>query len=798
MATKKQTIPYRIWAIRILLWSFSGLGIFLSLIYLGLFGRLPQPSELRQIRQANSSELLSTDGRVLGRYYVENRVDIGFSEIPPFLVEALLATEDSRFFEHRGIDGRALLRVFVKSILLGDESAGGGSTLSQQLAKNLFPRRNYWLLSLPVNKFREMVIASRLERIYSKKELLNLYLNTVPFGGPIYGINVASQTYFGKKPAALRPDEAALLVGLLKGPSFYDPIAHPDRALQRRNTVLAQMVKYGYLQEAGAKKLKRKPLGLVYNPQGRSAGPAAHFREHIRPELERILAEIRKPGGGKYDLYTDGLRIHTTLDYYLQVFAEQAVREQMPRIQSQFHQDWKAAYPWGSEENLWDLARQSARFRQLEADGLSSREIIAHFTRRRPMLLFSWTGPIVARTITPLDSLRISLQTLQAALYSLDPDNGAIRAWVGGSHFGFNQYDHVLARRQTGSVFKPIVYSAALAEGLDPCTYYPNEQISYPEYQDWAPANADKVYGGFYSLGGALARSINTIAVQVLLAVGIEEVKQMAKALGIRSDLPSVPSIALGSAALSLEEVTRAFATLWGRGIRHEPHFLKRIETRDGRILFEAPKESGVQVLDPSIPDALVPMLEEAVNSGTGSALRTRFGLQLPLAGKTGTTQRYSDGWFIGGSPALVTGIWVGASLPAVHFRSAANGQGAATALPLFGAYYHRMANSPGLVKYLRGQFPGYQDSIQAVPDCPPFLETGGYSTPADAEMARHPDLFRAVYLAILQAEEDIHFAQGPEIPVELSRRYIFESDSAYLRRMFDRNLRIRETVPQD
>jgi penicillin-binding protein 1A len=797
MALKGKIVPenkeeFKKWMIRSAIWGSSGLIIFLSLIYLGIFGPIPTYTELKSIKQANSSELISIDSKVLGRYYIENRVDVQFSEIPPFLIHALLATEDTRFFEHKGIDIRALLRVFFKSILLMNESSGGGSTLSQQLAKNLFPRKSYWLASMPVNKFREMITAQRLEKIYSKEELLNLYLNTVPFGGTIYGINVASQTFYGKKPTKLSIAEAALLVGMLKGPSLYNPVNHPERALIRRNTVLSQMVKYNYLTETAYQRLSRSTLNIRYNPQGRNAGLASYFREFIRPELEKMVGGIKKPDGNYYNLYTDGLRIYTTLDYYLQLFSEQAVKEQMPQIQANFFREWRNGKPWGSNAFLWSIAKQSDRYKLLENAGATQAEMEADFNKPVPMQMFAWNElQSVQRNISPLDSIKISLQMLQAALLSMDPKSGAIRAWIGGNHFGYNQYDHVHANRQVGSIFKPIVYAAAIQEGLNPCTYYPNEQITYPEYEDWKPGNADDVYGGFYSMGGALSKSINTIAVQVLLATGIEEVRDMGKTLGITSKIPKAPSIALGSAELSLYEMTNVYATLVNKGVKSAPHYLLRIETREGEVIYSAPRPEREQVIEPFITTTLIPMLKSAVNEGTGARLRSTFGLRMALAGKTGTTQNNSDGWFMGASPNLVTGVWVGASLPAIHFRSTASGQGAATALPIFGSYYHRLAQSPGLRKYIQGDFYLEIDSTSSEVSCPPYLETGGFSAETDPDIVNNPDIFRAVYQAILKENGELNFSNETDYPIELSRKFLFESDSAYLRRMFDKNLKI-------
>jgi penicillin-binding protein 1A len=552
------------------------------------------------------------------------------------------------------------------------------------------------------------------------------------------------------------------------------------------------MVKYNYLTETAYQRLSRSSLNIRYNPQGRNAGLASYFREFIRPELEKMVGGIKKPDGNYYNLYTDGLRIYTTLDYYLQLFSEQAVKEQMPQIQANFFREWRNGKPWGSNAFLWSIAKQSDRYKLLENAGATQAEMEADFNKPVPMQMFAWNElQSVQRNISPLDSIKISLQMLQAALLSMDPKSGAIRAWIGGNHFGYNQYDHVHANRQVGSIFKPIVYAAAIQEGLNPCTYYPNEQITYPEYEDWKPGNADDVYGGFYSMGGALSKSINTIAVQVLLATGIEEVRDMGKMLGITSKIPKAPSIALGSAELSLYEMTNVYATLVNKGVKSAPHYLLRIETREGEVIYSAPRPEREQVIEPFITTTLIPMLKSAVNEGTGARLRSTFGLRMALAGKTGTTQNNSDGWFMGASPNLVTGVWVGASLPAIHFRSTASGQGAATALPIFGSYYHRLAQSPGLRKYIQGDFYLEIDSTSSEVSCPPYLETGGFSAETDPDIVNNPDIFRAVYQAILKENGELNFSNETDYPIELSRKFLFESDSAYLRRMFDKNLKI-------
>ncbi|TXB64137.1 transglycosylase domain-containing protein [Phaeodactylibacter luteus] len=701
------------------------LGIAL-LVYTQVLGPLPGYPELRAIRNHNASEVYAADGVLLGRYYIENRVNADFEEISPELINALVATEDARFFEHSGIDLRAAGRVLVKSVLLMDESSGGGSTLSQQLAKNLYPRQSYRMLSMVVNKMREMIIARRLEKTYAKEELLRLYLNTVSFGESIFGVKVAAQRFFNKSPKDLTIEEGAVLVGMLKATTYYNPVRHPERAVKRRNIVLGQMVRYGYLEAAVKDSLAGLPLETRYVREGHNQGLATYFREHLRHEVERLLEGKTKPDGTAYNLYTDGLKIYTTLDAKLQQYAEEAVSEEMAKVQARFYEDWKKGVPWGRNEVLQRAVEASERYQRLAAAGKSQEEIAAVFSKPVPMTVFSWEGGEEEREMSPLDSIKYYLTILNAGFLAADPSTGLVKAWVGGVSHKYFQYDHIFARRQVGSTFKPIVFATALQSGMLPCEYTPNRQVSYASYDNWSPRNADGAYEGVYSMAGALSNSVNTVTVEIMMRTGIDSVRQMARAMGVSSAIPAVPSISLGAVEASLFDMVKVYGTFANRGRRPELHYLDRIATADGEVLLEMgrpePRRFPV-VLPEGQADMMIKMLEQVVDSGTARKLRYEYGLYNEVAGKTGTTQQQSDGWFMGFNPKLVAGAWVGAELPQVHFRTLYRGQGSSTALPIFGNFMRRVYRDKSFKEIRYARFSEPADSIAALMQCPPYLD---------------------------------------------------------------------------
>ncbi|MCB9081915.1 MAG: transglycosylase domain-containing protein [Lewinellaceae bacterium] len=785
------------------LWGMAGGGVLLVLfvisVYLGLFGALPNYQALRDIRNNNAAEVYGADGVLLGRYFTENRVNADFEEISPNIINALVATEDARFFEHGGVDPRALLRVMVKSILLSDESSGGGSTLSQQLAKNLFPRRSYWMFSTPVNKVREMFVARRLEQIYTKEELLRLYLNTVPFSDNIFGVKVAAQRFFGQSLAELKVEEAAVLVGMLKAPTSYHPVRHPERALERRNTVLAQMKRYKYLTEAGCDSLQQLPINLHYSQDGRNQGPATYFREHLRVELEDILEDYRKPDGSRYDLYTDGLRIYTTIDSRLQRYAEAAVQEQMPQIQANFAKEWKKGTPWGSESILQQAVKQTRRYKQLKEAGASEKAIERAFNEPHEMTLFTWGKEPLVKEMTPLDSVKYYLAMLNTGMLAMDPATGEVKVWVGGIDHGYIQFDHVKARRQVGSTFKPVVYAAALEAGISPCEYFPNELVEYPEYENWKPENSDGEYGGIYSMEGALSKSINTVSVAILMRTGIEPVRKLGRDMGVSAPIPNAPSIALGTTDASLYDMVQVFGTLANRGVRVTPHYLVRIEDSEGNEIVSFKRPASSRALSEVTSNMVLHMLEGVVNNGTGRRLRTTFGLRGPIAGKTGTSQNNADGWFIGCTPGLVAGVWVGASTPAVHFRSLSSGQGSSTALPIWGSFMRRASAAKSLRKYYGGSFPAVPDSLQWAMDCPPNLDDLPIASENWLNFMTNPAFYSRLYQEMQQRGDSSALARpvseqvNDDLELRFQPRRANESDSAYYNRMLRFNSRALE-----
>lgn len=697
------------WWIFFLKFSLAGailLFLLVFSVYLGFLGKLPSREELVRVKTPLASEVFSADGKLLGRYYTENRSYVAYEEISPSIIHALVATEDARFFKHRGIDEIALLRVLFKTILQSDRSSGGGSTLSQQIAKNLFPRGHYGVLSLPVNKIREAIIAYRLERIYTKEEILTLYLNSVPFGENIYGIGVAAERFFSKTPSAITIPEAAVLVGILKANNVFNPRLHPDKSMDRRNTVIDQMVKEKFLTSAEGERYKAEPLNLRYSLITYNQGPAPYFLEYIRPALTDWCLNHAKANGEPYNLYNDGLKIHTTIDYNLQRNARQAVSEQMRHLQDLFDEHWKGRDPWGKEASVLERAiKRTDRYQRGKAWGKSHKQLMEEFSSPIEATLFTWNGPKVVKT-TPLDSVKYYLSMLSAGFVVLENHTGAIKAWVGGNDFRFFKYDQCLASRQVGSTFKPVVYLAALEEGLDPADYYSAETQTYDEYDGWTPGNASHHYTGYYTMKEALARSINTVTVDIMMQTGVGEVVRTARHLGIRSELPEVPSLALGAASLPLLEMVAAYATLANEGNPVQPYALLSIEDSQGNQLdlFEVP-QAGRSKVDPENCRILTDMLEAVVNEGTGHAIRTRFQVPGSFAGKTGTTQDNADGWFIGFSPDWTAGCRVGADDPAIHFRSMTYGQGAYSALPVVGRFFSQSYSDNRFRKLAENKF---------------------------------------------------------------------------------------------
>lgn len=707
--------------LKFLLAGVAFLAAFLSLVYIGLFGPIPGDDELSRIQNFSASEVYSADDRMIGKFFIENRRNIENSNISEHVINALVATEDSRFFEHKGLDYISMGRVLVHSVLLGDKAQGGGSTISQQLAKNLYPRRDYQFLSLPVNKAREMFTAARLERIYTKGEILNLYLNTVPFGENIYGIEVAANRFFNKSSSQLQPHEAATIIGMLAANTYYNPRLHSDRSLERRNVVLERMVEQGVLTVEEGEKFKKKPLDLNYRVLDHNNGPAPHFMEFIRRRAEAVIEDLY---GDSINLYRDGLRIYTTLNSRLQDFANEAAQSHMVKLQNVFDRHWKNRKPWEGHPGIYVSAlKKSPRYQALEKKGLSETEIMEVMEEPVKMVILK-DGEEKKVEMSPADSVAWAISQLHTGFLAVNPSNGAVLAWVGGTDYKFFQYDHVLSKRQVGSTFKPFVYATALEEGYEPCDYISNEERVYRQYDDWSPTNSDGEHEGYYSLQGALINSVNTVTAELVVETGPHDVADLAHAAGISSNIPDVPSIALGTANLSLYEMVRAYTAFANYGNGIELQSLVRIEDSDGRTLYEAePSELFDPAFEERTARLMVHMLQGVVERGTAKSLRNVYGLKTDLAGKTGTTQNNADGWFIGFSPGLVAGVWVGAESPGIRFRNTALGQGAYTALPVFGGFMQKVEKTGFSAGIGRRSFYPLPESLLADVDCPDFSE---------------------------------------------------------------------------
>ena len=701
------------------------LGFLLFLIvYVGFTGPVPSSEELQKIKNPVSTEVYAADGRILGRYYIENRSNVSFDQISPNVINALIATEDSRFYHHTGIDEIALLRVFLKSVLLQDHSSGGGSTLSQQVAKNLYPRKSFGPLTMPVNKLRESIIAYRLEKVYTKDEILTLYLNTVPFAENTYGIGVASERFFNKPPSKLKVPEAATLVGMLKANNSYNPRKNPERSLDRRNVVIDQMLKYNYISVGEAKLYKAEPLNLTYNLITYNEGPAPYLMEKIRPFLQDWCDNHMKEDETPYNLFTDGLKIRTTIDFDMQLAAENAVSDQMKNLQAVFDAAWGKKNPWGNDKSVVTRAmKRSNRYRSLKKAGVPDDQVKTIFNTPTSVSLFTWDGKKQAE-MTPMDSIQYYLKIINTGFMAMDPNSGELKAYIGGNDFRYFQYDHTTSKRQVGSTFKPIVYLAALEAGISPDTYFPNERKVYEDYDNWSPENSHDEYTGFYSMEGALSKSINTIAVEVMMKAGISNVVDLAKRMGIDSDLPPYPSLALGTASVSLQEMVCAYSELVNGGRKVTPYYLKAIESNKGQVLEKFQNiQPDEQVASPENCRIITQMLKSVVNDGTGSSIRSVWGIDSEFAGKTGTTQDQADGWFIGMTPTLVAGAWVGGEDPSIHFRSLGEGAGGKTALPIVGQFYSQILHKSKYQNMRFSTFESPSEESLAMLNIPPYRE---------------------------------------------------------------------------
>lgn len=724
MATQKTTAKKATPAskhIRTFWFLFAGLiGVF-ALIFLfasfGLFGELPDETTLENPEKNLATEIVGSDGKVLGKFYKENRTPVTYDELPQHLVDALLATEDIRFYDHAGVDVKGTVRA---AVFLG--SKGGASTISQQLAKQLFTDQvSRSKFQRGLQKIKEWIIATRLERRYTKEEIITMYFNTYDFLNQAIGIESASNIYFDKAPSQLDVVESAMLVGMFKNSSLYNPLRNPEGVKNRRNVVLSQMEKYNFITEAVKDSLQATPLTFTYTAQGHNEGIATYFREYARAFMQDWIDNNPKSDGTKYNIYSDGLKVYTTIDSRMQRYAEEAVEQHISNLQKEFdaqnEKNKTAPFRDVTEEEVTTIFNQSMkrsdRWRELEKQGKSDKEIKESFNKKTKMRVFSWTAQnhTIDTVMTPLDSIRYYKSFLQASMMSMVPQTGEVKAWVGGIDYKHFKYDMVATgKRQIGSTFKPFVYATAIDQmHMSPCDTLPNTPFSIPagaqgNTKEWAPKNSSGKYGGMLTLRDALARSINTITARLIYRVGPRPVIELVGKMGVDTkNMIEVPSIALGTPDVSLFEMVGAYSTFANEGVYVKPTLITRIEDKNGTVLYQHIPEAK-DVISSETAYVTVSLMEGVTQSGSGGRLRTKgretwdpvykkvitgypYEFKNPIAGKTGTTQNNSDGWFMGMVPNLVTGVWVGGEDRSVHFNKTAYGQGATMALPIWGMY---------------------------------------------------------------------------------------------------------------
>ena len=675
--------------------------LFIFLVGFGVFGSLPKVDELLNPKNNLATIVYSGDMKILGKYYSENRVNVAFEKIDKDVINALIATEDVRYYEHNGVDFKALLRSFFGVFTGGNK--GGGSTISQQLAKMMFPRERLNKLELVVRKLKEWIIATQLEKYYTKDEILALYLNKFDFLNLAVGIKSAAQIYFNSNQDSLKIEQAAMLVGMAKNPSLFNPIRHNEICLKRRNVVLNQLVKYGYLSSLKYDSLKVLPLGLSFRPEDHNDGLAPYFREYLRDVFLKnwCKSHINSETEAPYNIYKDGLKIYTTIDSKMQNYAEEAVHEHMNDLQKMFSKEClnkkNAPFAWNvSKQEIEGImnssVKRSDRYRQLKEDGLSHEKIIEIFHKPVPMRVYSLRGDIDT-ILSPYDSIKYYKSFLQTGFMAMEPQTGYVKAWVGGINHKYFKYDHVkVSKRQVGSTFKPFVYALAIQEGLSPCHQVPNIRtcINMPNGGDWCPDNSDglKGTGQMITLRRALALSVNYVTAWIMKQYGPHAVVNLVKRLGVTSQIPEVPSICLGTADISVFEMVAANSTFANKGTYIQPTFISRIEDKNGKVLEEFIPNSN-EVFSEEKAYTMIQLMRGVVQEGTGSRLRGgKYKLNNQIAGKTGTTQHNADGWFIGLTPELAAGCWVGGEDRSIHFNSILEGQGASMALPIWGKFF--------------------------------------------------------------------------------------------------------------
>jgi len=711
MNRKKKIII--IWLI--ILSPFLAIFSFVNLASFEFFGPLPTFDQLENPSSNLATEIISVDSVVIGKYFFENRTSSTKQDIPDNFIDALIATEDIRFRSHSGIDVKSLARAII-GVFFGDGQTGGASTITQQLSKMLFTKTPASGVERIKQKLKEWVISAKLERRYTKDEILLMYLNRFDWVNNAVGIKSAARVYFNKKTQNLNVQESAMLVGMLKNPSLFNPNRRLELTTKRRDVVLSQMKKYSFITDTLYDSLVKTPIVLDFKKASHNEGLAPYFREYLREKMKKWCSTKIKTDGSRYNLYTDGLKIYTTIDSRLQKFAEEAVETHISSLQNDFYNHWKgytnAPFPKDFEQEQIDAIvdqsmKRSVRYKRLKSQGKSLKEIRKSFDKKTEMKLFSWQGKIDT-ILSPRDSLIYSKFFLHSGLMSMEPSTGFVKAYVGGVNYENFQYDHVTSgKRQVGSTFKPFLYSLAIQEGFSPCYQVPNVPVVFDKYKwrlekDWSPRNSggEDLEGLALTLKYGLANSINTVTAYIMKQFGPHAVVDLARKIGIKSKILAVPSLCLGTFDLSVYEMVGAYSTFSNKGVWVEPIFVTKIEDKNGVLLEKFIPESN-EAMSEKTADVMVRLLQGVVDgvysptankkSGTGVRLRFKYGFKNEIGGKTGTTQNHSDGWFMGITPNLVTGVWTGCEDRSVHFRDITTGQGANMALPIFAEYMQRV-----------------------------------------------------------------------------------------------------------
>ncbi len=694
-----------------------------------MWGKIPSKKELSNFQYQMASEVFTADSVLIGKYYLYDRQPVTFQDFPDHLIQALVAIEDERFYEHSGVDIRSLVRVGFKTVLLGDNSSGGGSTLTQQLAKNLYPRKERNKTSIVVDKVKEMIIAKRLEKIFTKDEILTNYLNTVSFGDNTFGIESAALKFFNSRTKDITAPQAATLVGMLKATYGYNPRIFPEKSLGRRNLVLRAMYNNDFITEEQVTKFSQEGLGLDYREFDYNAGIAPYFREEVRKEMLNWITE-QNEADTDYNIYTSGLKIYTTLNYKMQKLAEEAMVDHMTKLQHSFEKSYGSNAPWLKDNKLIEkIAKRTPTYKRLQHSGLSHTQIIDSLSKNKQKRIFkSWQADeeITASTI---DSIQHYAKFLNTGSLAVDPTNGDILVWIGGINFEQFKYDHISqSKRQVGSTFKPIVYTTAVEQGVSPCTYFSAEEIEYDNLKGWSPSNSgnkDEAYLN-YSMEEGLSNSINTIAVKVLEKAGIDNVLNMAKKMGVEDKLPKEASIALGTGEIKIIDLAQAYTSYANNGKHIQPNLIKSISNHKDSILAEfKPKLNEKAAFSKETSQIMIEMMKSTVNSGTAARLRNTYGLKNDIAGKTGTTQNNKDAWFVALTTKLVHITWVGLDQHEIGFSNTSIGQGANAALPLFALLMQELNKDKDFNIYTKSNFPKPSTSVLEVLNCDPVKRDG-------------------------------------------------------------------------